>query len=273
MKLTDWLIPTFLLPLALTASAQENSFPYKLTKKDLFAIPVSAVAYYGSKELSDQKDHNLTVNQITKLDRNDVNRFDRNATYHWNRSMDKTSNVLYKTLPYLPVALVVPELVQKRWNHAVTLGVMYMEVFWLTTGVTDISKSLTGRIRPYLYNTSFTPEERFQFQNTEAPTASTSFISGHSSRTFAFAVFTSKTFTDIYGKGAASILVWSTTLTAASLTAYARVAAGEHYPTDVLAGALVGGAIGYFIPVLHKNTPDNLTVSVMPGYFHLAYRF
>lgn len=273
MKLVFPVIVVFLLHIDLTVNAQETLFPYKLNKKDFFIAPVGALAYYGSKELGSRKDHNLTVNQIARLDRNDINRFDRNATYYWNRSMDKTSDALYKTLPYLPVALVVPELVHKKWNHAFTLGVMYLEVFWLTTGVTDISKSVVGRTRPYLYNTSFTPEERLNFQNNEAPTASTSFISGHSSRTFAFAVFASKTFTDIYGKGTASTIVWSASLTAASVTAYARVAAGEHFPTDVIAGAIVGSAIGYFIPVLHKNTPDNLTVSVMPGYFSIAHRF
>ncbi len=262
-----------LLIVALNALAQNKSFPYKLTKKDFFIAPLSVAAYYGSDELGKKKDHNLTIDQIAKLDRTDINRFDRNATYHWNRAMDKTSNVLYKTLPYLPAIVVIPELAKKEWNNGLTLGVMYLEVFWLTTGVTDITKSLTGRIRPYLYNTSFTPEQRFRFQNTEAPTASTSFISGHSSRTFAFAVFTSKTFTDIYGKGTLSTIVWATSLSAASLTAYSRVAAGEHFPTDVLAGAIVGSAIGYFIPVLHKNTPDNLSVSVMPGYFNVSYRF
>lgn len=262
-----------LLAAALTARAQDKSFPYKLNKKDFLIIPVSAAAYYGSDELSNHNDHNLTVDQIARLDRTDINRFDRNATYHWNRSMDKTSNILYKSLPYLPAIVVIPELAKKQWNNSLTVGVMYLEVFWLTTGVTNITKSLSGRIRPYLYNTSFTPEERFQFQNTEAPTASTSFISGHSSRTFAFAVFTSKTFTDIYGKGTLSTIVWATSLSAASLTAYSRVAAGEHFPTDVLAGAIVGSAIGYLIPVFHKNTPDNLSVSVMPGYFNVSYRF
>ena len=254
--------------------AQEREFPYKLNKRDYLLAPLSIGTYMASNVLEDKKDHNLTLDQIRALDRNDVNGFDRPATYYWNRSADKVSNTLFHTLPFTPLILVIPQLKNKNITNAATLGVMYVEVLLLTKGLTGITKSLTGRTRPYLYNTSFTPEERFYLQDDDdAPVASTSFFSGHASGTFAFAVLLSKTYTDIYGKGTWSKVIWATSLSLASATAACRVAAGEHYATDVIVGALVGSTIGYGIPVLHKVAPEKLSLNVLPNYFAVTYRF
>ena len=255
---------------ALSMSAQSIEFPYSRSKKDLYLIPIGIAAYVTEQHMG-KRDHNLTLEEITLLNRNDINRFDRNATYHWNRSADKFSDVLYKTAPFLPMTLAIPQLKNKNWDNTVTLGVMYIEVFLFTKGITGITKSLVGRTRPYLYNTAFTPEERLNFQGNEAPKASTSFFSGHSSGTFAFAVLFSKTYTDIYGKGTWSTVIWGTSLTLATLTAVSRVAAGEHFPTDVFVGAVVGSAIGYGIPALHKLNSQKLSLNIFPGYLRIAY--
>jgi membrane-associated phospholipid phosphatase len=91
---------------------------------------------------------------------------------------------------------------------------------------------------------------------------------------FASATFLYKTFTDIYGKSILSYIVWGTSLTAASFGSYCRYKSGEHYPTNVLAGALFGAAIGYAIPVLHKKSKsESFNFSVVPGSFYLALKF
>ena len=107
----------------------------------------------------------------------------------------------------------------------------------------------------------------------EAPEANSSFFSGHTSGAFAGAIFLAKAYTDMYGKTAWSKIVWTTSLSAAAFTGYCRVAAGEHFVTDVLAGALVGSAAGYFIPVLHKKSTFDVSYSALPGRFSLTYRF
>ncbi len=253
--------------------AQEHDFPYKKSKKDFVIAPLSIITNLTSDYLARENNHNLTVEEITLLNRTDENRLDRNATYFWNRSADDFSNVIFKTLPFVPIALTIPQVINKKWDNASTIGVMYFEVFFFTKGITGITKSITGRTRPYLYNTSFTPEERYNFQENGAPIGNTSFFSGHTSATFAAAVFLSKTYTDIYGKGTWSKIIWCTSLTLASATAYCRVASGEHFPTDVIVGAMVGSAIGYAIPVLHKVNPEKLTVSILPNYFSVCYKF
>jgi membrane-associated phospholipid phosphatase len=34
-----------------------------------------------------------------------------------------------------------------------------------------------------------------------------------------------------------------------------RVAAGKHFPTDIIVGAVLGSAIGWLVPTLHPTTP------------------
>ena len=67
---------------------------------------------------------------------------------------------------------------------------------------------------------------------------STSFPSGHAASAFAFA------------SGAGSVLpaVGVPLRAAAALVAYSRVHTGVHYPVDVVAGSLVGGALSPLVP-------------------------
>ena len=60
-----------------------------------------------------------------------------------------------------------------------------------------------------------------------------------------------------------------------ALTGYLRIRAGRHYPSDVLVGYLVGGAVGYLIPTLHKKKPKGKSLSIAPsmGGVYLNYRF
>jgi membrane-associated phospholipid phosphatase len=253
-----------------TVTAQEREFPYSRSEKDWIIVSAALASTISSEFLLDERKEELTISEIEALKRNTVNKFDRNATYNWSPSAGNFSDVPYRIMPFLPMALGIPLAKNKKWNDAFTLGLIYSEVFFLTKVITGITKTLAGRTRPYLYNTDFTSEERFAFQD-EAPNATTSFFSGHSSVTFAFAVLLSKTYTDIYGKNIWSKIIWVTSLSAATATAWARVEAGVHYPTDVIAGAIVGSAIGYFIPELHKTKNSKLSFIINPAQFKIAY--
>lgn len=251
--------------------SQQNNFPYTKNKKDIVLLPTS-VALYATSEYLSYKRFNLTQDEITMLDRNDVMAFDRGATYNWNTSSQEFSDIPFRVLPLLPIALAIPQFKNKKWDNALTYGIMYTEVLFFTASITGITKSLTHRIRPYLYNTSLSVEERFNLQESGGGVASISFFSGHSSITFAFAVFLSKTYTDIYGKNVWSKVIWGTSLTLAAATAYTRVDSGLHFSTDVIVGAVVGSAIGYIIPELHKTNPKKISLSVLPNQFSLVYK-
>jgi membrane-associated phospholipid phosphatase len=254
-------------------SQTKRDFPYSMNKKDYFLLPVSIATNITAGHLGDKMVFSLSIEDIELLDRNTINAFDRPATYNWNRNLNSVSDFFATVFPILPTVFFIPQLYNKQWKNLATLGIMYVEVWMFTKGITVLTKSLTGRIRPYLYNTSFTAEERFGFQGGEAPEASTSFFSGHASGTFAAAVFLGKAFSDIYGRSTWSYLVWGSSLAMATYSAYCRVGAGEHFATDVIAGALVGSAIGYFIPVLHTKKFEKASLSVLPNSFSFVYKF
>jgi membrane-associated phospholipid phosphatase len=89
-----------------------------------------------------------------------------------------------------------------------------------------------------------------------------SFFSGHT--TLAFALVTSS-----YTVAKVRAYPWAPLILAAGLplagsVGWLRMAAGRHYLTDVLTGALVGTAVGVALPLLHRRTAQTEAV-LSPG--------
>lgn len=79
----------------------------------------------------------------------------------------------------------------------------------------------------------------------------TSFFSGHTALAFSMAT-SSGTVASLRGYRSATAL-WIGGLTLATATGYLRIAGDAHYATDVIAGAVIGGAIGVAIPLLFHH--------------------
>ena len=148
---------------------------------------------------------------------------------------------------------------------------MLLESYLLLKGITYMTKTTFGRKRPYLYNTSFSIQERYSMGGNSAYF---SFFSGHTAAAFTAATFLSKVMTDIHGQCVWTKLLWGSSLTLAALTGYARYEAGMHFPSDVFVGAAVGFAIGYLIPTLHKKKKDKrVSLSVLPDQISIQFGF
>lgn len=249
-------------------NAQEQSYPYCFVKADYYIAP-AALLVYGTGLYIGQQNELLTLNDVTQLNANSINSFDRSATNHWNESFDNWSNAGKYTLFALPCVMLVPPVINGRYKNAVTYSAMYFETLLVNLSLTELSKNVIQRKRPGLYNSDLTIDQKMDIVDEDG--GCDSFFSGHASLAFSSAVFLSKTVTDIYGKGTLSTVIWVTSLSLASATGYLRYASGEHFPTDIIAGAAVGSLVGYFIPVLHKNNPSGLSFFVQPNGFNLAY--
>ncbi len=250
--------------------AEDRPFPFELKKKDYWLLPAGVGLFaLGASLHSGHGD--ITVEEILALDRNDVNPFDRPATRYWSIEWGDRSDLTRDIVVYSALLVTtVPPLLRAEWSEALTVGVMFVEAYAIMGGVTYLTKVAVARKRPYLYNTDLTPEER---QGAESDPES-SFFSGHASAAFTAAAFVSKVFTEVYGPSVWSTLVWGSSLSLATLTAFARVRAGVHFPTDVIVGAAVGFAIGYLIPVFHKKEwSDRLKIAAGPGGLSLSFAF
>lgn len=243
-----------LVVFAFTTSLWAAGSPYQnYTASDNVLLGVTALGGVTSLYL----DHHmspLTPEQAARLDRQSINRFDRPATYLLSPRSATFSDYGLRAGLVLPIGLMVD---QKIRDHAMDVGYLYVETMALTGVVTELTKVTTQRIRPWAYNDDVPLEKK---KGREVKKA---FFSGHTSATFAGGVFFAKVFSDFYPDSKWKPAVWASSLTLASAVGYWRFRAGRHYPTDVLVGALVGGAIAYYIPELHKSKKS--TWSMQPG--------
>lgn len=123
--------------------------------------------------------------------------------------------------------------------------VMSFESILLTQGVIELSKSLFQRPRPYAYRA--TGDGRL------SKNAGRSFISGHTAAAFQGAVIAAVLFSERHPRSPLRAPVWAAGLSCAAATAVLRVLSGNHFPTDVIAGAAAGSVIGWLVPRLHRE--------------------
>ena len=111
----------------------------------------------------------------------------------------------------------------------------------------DFIRVVTGRERPWIHDLD--PEDK---PLTERPEQNNlSFISGHTATAFAIAV-SGGTVAQRRGRRIAPVL-WASGLTLGAVSGYLRIASGQHYLTDVVAGVGWGIAIGLAVPYLHRG--------------------
>ncbi len=186
-------------------------------------------------------------NPATIYDRNTVNAFDRWAMNPYNAALDKTADVAVGLGFALPV--ITFGLESAFGNLPVMslldVGVMYLEAFMLNYGLRSILKMTMLRPRPYMYFDSRDPDgitsDDWQF----------SWPSGHSSNIFMATTFLSYVFCEYYPDSAwkVPVVVFDTALAVG--TGVLRILSGNHFLTDVLTGAAIGAACGFFVPFVH----------------------
>lgn len=204
--------------------------------------------------------------KLSDLDLGKVNSFDRIATTYSSGRADKLSDHTMNLSIALSIALLAKQ--RSRADFG-TVALLFTETMLWNQGLTDIIKSTSRRPRPYIFDENIDPE-RVLSSNDRA-----SFVSGHTSGATSAAIFFARTFSDYYPDSPWKPYVWGVSIALPALTGYLRVRGGQHYPTDVIAGYLLGGTIGYLIPTLHKRPLRAKGLSLNPtsqGFF-LSYRF
>lgn len=173
--------------------------------------------------------------------RDDVNAFDRLIMNPYSKPLDYAGTATTGLALLLPaILLTAPS--KDYWK----IVVEYAETFALAYGVKELCKFCVNRARPYMYFYG-APENKILEGDWNK-----SFISGHTTLSFAAAGFTSFLFCKYFSNSPWKIPVIVSSFALASLTAGLRLASGNHFMTDVLCGAVIGTGIGILVPFLNS---------------------
>ncbi len=147
------------------------------------------------------------------------------------------------------------------WDAMLVDAVMYAETVSLTETLTDITKIAVRRPRPIDYVDCPTSTGVVTTTLPASCNSNTdlqlSFFSGHSSTVGSIGA--TATYLAFQRGGVKSPRPWITLATSLALTSFVsieRVRAGEHFPTDVIAGAFAGIVVGVLVPHLHKHAQE-----------------
>jgi membrane-associated phospholipid phosphatase len=138
--------------------------------------------------------------------------------------------------------------------------VVAAEAVLVSSAITVMTAMAVQRPRPLVYS------ERAPLDDRTSGGATLSFPSGHTSNAFAA---TLALFHGMHAREPDSALPWvllSVGLALSSTIGVSRVLAGDHFPSDVLAGAAIGTSIGWVVPALHRSGSGVAVVADADGY-------
>ena len=243
-----WRLAFSLFLLSFFSEAQTLS-PYSISwKQDGWILGLGIPAVWASHQMEDPSP--LTYAEIAEV-QNEADRlsgWDQWALDKYNvRAGVRSDITLYSSLALAVSTPLVQESSDAWWQQALVLGVLCAEVNALNYAATEFVKKSVQRPRPFVYGSSAPSGDYF------SPDARKSFFSGHSSTAAANAVFFAKVWSDYHPHSKWKPWIWGLASALPLYTAWQRIEAGKHFPSDVLAGLAVGASLGYTIPLQHKK--------------------
>ena len=170
-----------------------------------------------------------------------VQPWERGLMAPYSRPLDKLGTGLSIAALLTPgLALFAP---REEWC---ALGTMYGETLLLAYGLKELGKALVGRPRPYMYFPDY------PLESVEDGEWDESFPSGHVALAFAGASFAAYVLGARFPDSEFLGPVIATGYALALGTAACRIASGDHFLSDVLAGAGIGSLSGFLVPWLHS---------------------
>lgn len=240
-------IPLFLLLISRAAPGHAaEPMPYGLNP--LLDLPLAGLGmgmkYHSGAALAKTRE---TPVDMASLKRSDLSPIDRWAAGNYSPFLSSTSGGIAFALSTVPFLLDGWDIYRDRsgWTGMLTDFILLQEALAISSSLVSYSKTLRVHPTPLVYGSSASDEEKRAGYNVS------SFFSGHTTAAFTTAVFTGYTFQLKHPGSPLVPWVWGGSLAAAATVGSLRVAAGKHFPTDVLAGAAVGSLCGYLVPRLH----------------------
>lgn len=227
--------------LCLTVAFAQDTYVVKKRLDMGFAFGSGAVL--GGSLILQHHVKALDAATIMSLNTSAIPRFDRDATKYWNKDIAMVSDGLALSSALLPSYFYFRRATRP---HSREIALVSYQSLLFSQALANACK-LSLRNRPYLYNPNIATGDKTK------PNASMSFFSAHtttvSSICFSFALAYQTYMPEARGRTA----VWVGAITLPALEGYMRVRAGRHFPSDVIAGYIIGAGSSYLMHVLHKS--------------------
>lgn len=203
----------------------------------------------GSALLIENKE--LTpLEDILKLNKKNINSFDRNFMFEENLDFKLASDITVYTSLALPI--IYSFFTDFTKEEFVNYNFKYAQLQLINAGITMWTKNLVTRYRPYTYDNNLEMKDRRKSDGRN------SFFSGHTTMAFGAATYLAYSYELTNNSRLNKNLVWGGTLVLASSTGLFRILAGRHFLSDVLIGAVVGSGLGILIV---ENSMKNISLS------------
>ena len=245
----------------------KNNSPYNLSRDlDMKIAGISGGLLLGSMLIDYTP---MDLSEIASLKPSDVPDYDSKAIENWNLGSIKMSDVLLFSSIAVPGFLMFDQEIRSDYRN---FSLVWAQSLFLTLGFTNFTKVLVGRPRPYLYADNASDNYKLKKDNRK------SFFSGHTSISAVSWFLMASLYEDYRPGSNISPYLWTSAFLVPAYTAYCRYDAGKHFPSDVIAGYLVGSTIGILVPKWYtkNNSRVNLSFALQPTgkiKTRLAYEF
>ena len=260
------LVSLVIIVSVLAGGQKKNASPYSFSKSlDLTIASISGSLLLGSILIDYSP---MSAENISTLSPKNISSYDSKAINNWDLNSIKMSDILLYSSIAVPGLLLVDETVRDYYYH---FSLLWAESIFLTLGITNLTKVLAQRPRPYLYGDKAPAEYKQKEDNRK------SFFSGHTSISAASYFLLASMYDDYNPDSKLSPYLWASAFLTPALTAYYRYDAGKHFPSDLVAGYIVGSTVGVLVPKWHtKNSKIDVGLTLqMSGKLRtrLSYRF
>lgn len=196
--------------------------------------------------------------------------WDRPLAGRYSESADRASDIgTVLAIAPLTVGAIAWYQGASNGTEFATFTLMFAQAIAIGNGINLAARSLDVWPRPYMYSEQGSGKEKRESAKAEAYG---SFFSGHATAAFTVATFTDEWFRTTNPNSPYKGIVRATAYSLAGLESALRVAAGKHYLTDVVVGALVGTGVSLGILELHRNRNENFSVWAGPGVAGITLR-
>lgn len=254
-----------------TAPAVYNINPIRTAVIGVAATAANMIAInnvlHNKKDLSDAEIAGLRPDIVNAIDRWALNQ-DPAKRDRFYRASD---HALTLVLAGSAATFILGKKTRKDWLR---IGLMYYETQFLTFAFYDFSPFgpfFQNRIRPISYY------DYFPMYLRKRGNQRNSFYSGHVANAASASFFAAKVYLDYHPEMRhKKILIYGLASVPPLVTGWLRMKALAHFPSDVLAGYLIGATFGIVVPELHRKKTAKLDLNTFyngqAGGLQLTYK-